>query len=66
MPSYLQINFSAARDVNLYAAGKFNIRVAVINLFDQVYQLHDGSGIGVAASQYGPRRTLYLIASKSF
>ncbi|MES2961031.1 MAG: TonB-dependent receptor [Pseudomonadota bacterium] len=66
MPSYLQVNFSAARDINLFAAGKFNVRVAVVNLFDQVYQLHDGSGIGVAASQYGPRRTLYLIASKSF
>ena len=66
MPAYLQINASAARDVNLFSAGKFNIRLAVVNLFDQIYQLHDGSGIGVAASQYGPRRTLYLIVSKSF
>lgn len=66
MPAYLQINASASRDVNLFSAGKFNIRLAVVNLFDQIYQLHDGSGIGVAASQYGPRRTFYLIVSKSF
>ena len=31
-------------------------RFDVVNLFDQVYQLRDGSGIGVGAAQYGPRR----------
>jgi peptide deformylase len=43
-----------------------NVRISALNLLDQIYQLHDGSGIGVAASQYGLRRTLYLIISKSF
>lgn len=66
MPAYWQFNVAAARDVVLGRAGKINLRVAAVNLFDQVYQLHDGSGIGVAASQYGPRRTFYLIASKAF
>jgi outer membrane receptor protein involved in Fe transport len=66
MPYYVQANLSIARDFSVFAAGKFNIRFSVINLFDRIYQLHNGSGIGVAASQYGPRRTFYLIASKSF
>jgi len=66
MPSYKQVNFSAARDFSIFGVNKFNIRLSVINLFDEVYQLHNGSGIGVAASQYGPRRTLYATLSKSF
>jgi len=66
MPAYWTVNASAARDFVLPAAGKINLRISALNLFDQVYQFHDGSGIGVAASQYGPRRTFYLIASKSF
>lgn len=66
MPSYWQINGSISRDFNLPMIGKSNLRLSAINLFDEVYQYADGSGIGVSASQYAPRRTFYLIASKSF
>jgi outer membrane receptor protein involved in Fe transport len=66
MPAYLQVNASASRDFDLLAAGKINLRLSMLNLFDEVYQFSNGSGIGVAASQYGVRRTLYLTASKSF
>lgn len=66
MPSYIQTNASIARDVDFFLAGKVNFRLAALNIFDNVYQLHDGSGVGVKASQYGPRRTFFLIASKSF
>lgn len=66
MPYYIQTNISAARDVELPLIEKTNIKLSMLNLFDNVYQLHDGSGVGVQAAQYGPRRTLYLILSKSF
>ncbi len=66
MPAYLQINGSIARDVNVALLNKINLRLSLLNLFDSTYKLHDGSGIGVAATQYGPRRTLYLTISKSF
>jgi hypothetical protein len=66
MPAYVQTNASIARDVDFFLAGKVNFRLAALNIFDNVYQLHDGSGVGVKASQYGPRRTFFLIASKSF
>lgn len=66
MPAYVQINASLASDINLPLIEKTNARLAILNIFDNVYQLHDGSGVGVRASQYGPRRTLYLILSKSF
>lgn len=41
-------------------------RLSVLNLFDKVYQLRDGSGIGVGAPQYGQRRTVYVSLTKSF
>jgi len=36
------------------------LRFDVINVFDQVYQIRSGSGIGVAAPQYGQRRTFLV------
>ncbi|MBP7710359.1 MAG: TonB-dependent receptor [Rickettsiales bacterium] len=66
MPAYLQVNAHAGRDVNLGMAGKINLRLSLVNVFDEVYQISNGSGIGIGASQYGPRRTVYLMAVKSF
>jgi outer membrane receptor protein involved in Fe transport len=40
------------------------VRLDVINLFDTIYQIRSGSGIGVFASQYGPRRGFFLGVSK--
>ena len=36
------------------------LRFDVINLFDEVYQIRSGTGIGVGAPQYGQRRTFYM------
>ncbi len=66
MPAYLQVNGHVSRDVILGAAGKVNLRLSLVNIFDEVYQISNGSGIGIGASQYGPRRTAYLMAVKSF
>ena len=41
-------------------------RLDVLNLFDTVYQLRDGSGIGVGAPQYGLRRGVYAGLSRAF
>ena len=40
------------------------VRFDVINLFDTVYQLRSGTGIGVFAPQYEPRRGYFLGLSK--
>ncbi|MES2677848.1 MAG: TonB-dependent receptor [Pseudomonadota bacterium] len=66
MPAYTQVNLGLSRDFTLPIINKFNARFSVINLFDEVYQLHDGSGIGIGAPQFGPRRGYYLTVSKSF
>ena len=36
------------------------------NVLDRVYLVRDGSGIGVFAPQYGPRRGLFMGVSKQF
>ena len=61
MPSYATFNIFASREIN-----KINFRLAVNNIFDRTYRLHDGTGIAMNASQYGLRRSFYLIVSKSF
>ncbi len=66
LPSYGQVNLSAAQTIDTGLLGKVEGRVAVINLFDRSYELRDGSGIGVGAPQFGPRRGLYLGATKFF
>jgi hypothetical protein len=35
------------------------VRFDIVNLFDQSYQIRNGSGIGVFAPQFGARRGLY-------
>ena len=42
------------------------LRFDIINLFDTVYLIRDGSGIGVFAPQYGPRRGFFAGMSKKF
>ena len=66
LPSYLQVNLSASQTITTGWLGKVEGRVAVINLFDRTYELRDGSGIGVGAPQFGPRRGFYAGATKYF
>ena len=66
LASAAQVNASAMRSFATDGFGKFDTRVSAINLFDRVYELRDGSGIGVGAPRYAPRRTLYLAFSKPF
>jgi outer membrane receptor for ferrienterochelin and colicins len=40
-------------------------RVDLINAFDKVYQIRNGTGVGVGAPQFGPRRGLFFGISKS-
>ncbi|VVD63422.1 TonB-dependent receptor [Pandoraea soli] len=66
LPAYLQINLGVGQKVDMPGLGRVNVKLSVINLFDRVYELRDGTGIGVGAPQFGPRRTFYLAMSKPF
>ncbi|WP_245321818.1 TonB-dependent receptor [Bradyrhizobium sp. LTSPM299] len=61
LPGYTQVNLGLSHDFNIVAPNKpTTIRFDVVNLFDSIYQIRDGSGIGVFAPQYGPRRGFYV------
>ncbi len=66
LAGFVQVNASVARGFDTAAFGKFELRLSAINLFDRSYELRDGSGIGVGAPQFAPRRTLYVGFSKPF
>ena len=59
--AYAVVNAGVAQDFRWSPAYKpATVRFDVVNLFDQVYELRDGSGIGVFAPQYGARRGYYV------
>ncbi|ALS61646.1 TonB-dependent receptor [Pandoraea norimbergensis] len=66
LPAYFQVNLGVGQKIDLPGLGRFDAKFSVINLFDRVYELRDGTGIGVGAPQFGPRRTFYLAMSKPF
>jgi outer membrane receptor protein involved in Fe transport len=59
-PPYAVVNVGVARDVRWSPDVKpLTLRFDIVNLFDQVYELRDGTGIGVFAPQYGARRGFF-------
>ena len=66
LPSYWQVNLGAFRPFELPLVGKIIGRLTVVNVFDQSYKLRDGTGVGVGAPQFGPRRAFYASIEKPF
>ncbi len=58
-PSYTQINFGLSHAFELPSTGPLTVRFDVINATDKIYQIRSGTGIGVFAPQYGPRRGFF-------
>ena len=67
LPSYTQVNASLARAFDFGGGlGRIEGRLAVLNVFDRVYELRDGTGIGVGVPQFGPRRSVHASVTKAF
>ncbi len=66
VPAYTQVNLSVAHDFTTAALGKFSLRLDLINALDEVYEIRDGTGVGVGAPQFGPRRGLFAGLTKRF
>ncbi len=56
LPFYTQVNAGVSHEFVGYTKMPFTLRFDVVNVFDTVYEIRDGSGIGVFAPQFGPRR----------
>jgi outer membrane receptor protein involved in Fe transport len=60
-PSYTQVNMGMSHDFYLVAPNKpTTLRFDVVNVFDKIYEIRNGTGIGVFAPQFGPRRGFFF------
>ena len=54
------VNLSVSHSLDLGHIGLWTARVDVINAFDKIYEIRDGTGVGVGAPQFGARRGLFI------
>ncbi|HEX3536501.1 MAG TPA: TonB-dependent receptor, partial [Stellaceae bacterium] len=66
LPDYVQVNLSIVQKVDAGWWKGLDARLDVINLFDEVYQIRNGTGVGVGAPQFGPRRTVLAGVTQHF
>ena len=66
LPGYTQFNLGLSHEFILPDWKPFTLRFDVVNLFDHIYELRNGSGIGVFAPQWGPRRGFFVGYSQKF
>jgi hypothetical protein len=55
---YHQVNLSIVQKIDTGWWKGAELRLDVLNLLDEIYQIRNGSGVGVGAPQFGPRRTI--------
>jgi outer membrane receptor protein involved in Fe transport len=57
---YTVVNLSVSHGLKLAGLGEWEVRMDLLNAFDKVYEIRDGSGVGVGAPQFGARRGLFI------
>lgn len=62
---YTVVNLSAKHGFELGVLGQVDIRLDLINAFDKIYEIRDGTGVGVGAPQFGARQGLFLGVRKA-
>ena len=66
MPSYQQVNLSVVQPIETGLYKGLELRFDLLNVFDQVYQIRNGSGVGVGNPQFGIRRTFLAGLTQRF
>ncbi len=62
LPTYGVVNLSVVQKL----ATRTELRLDVLNVGDTVYQIRNGTGVGVGAPQYGIRRTILAGLTQRF
>ena len=63
-PPYALFNTSISHEFATSDGKPLTVRFDIVNIFDTIYQLRSGTGIGEFAAQYGPRRGYFVGISK--
>jgi outer membrane receptor protein involved in Fe transport len=58
LPTYGVVNLSVVQKLDTGVGKGTELRLDVLNLTDAVYEIRDGTGVGVGAPQFGLRRTI--------
>jgi outer membrane receptor protein involved in Fe transport len=66
LPYYRQVNLGVSHSFAGEGLKGLSARFDVVNAFDQKYQIRNGTGVGVGAPQYGPRRGYFLGVTQTF
>ncbi len=66
LPGYVQVNFSLSHRFEEAPIGPLRVRLDLINAFDEIIEIRNGTGAGVFAPQYGPRRGVFAGVTKTF
>jgi hypothetical protein len=66
LPPYETFNLSLSRRIKITEKTAVTVRFDVVNILDKIYELRDGSGIGVGAPQFGQRRGFYGTVAYDF
>ena len=64
VPAYTVVNLGISHEFATPREKPVTVRFDVVNVFDKIYAIRDGSGIGVFAPQYGERRGFFVGISK--
>ena len=66
VPSYYTLSVGGEQSFKAGGRRAWTVRLDILNLTDNAYELRDGSGVGVNAPQYGMRRGVFGSVSCSF
>ncbi|WP_158913824.1 TonB-dependent receptor [Caulobacter sp. S45] len=64
--SYVTVNLTASHHFDLPYAGHVDVRFDVVNVANKIYEIRDGTGVGVGAPQFGAGRGFFGGISKTF
>ncbi|MGA2540266.1 MAG: TonB-dependent receptor [Verrucomicrobiota bacterium] len=66
VPDYYEINLGAEQTFKVAHKQFLKVRLDIVNVTDNIYQLRSATGVGVNAAQYGMRRGLFGTLSYQF
>jgi outer membrane receptor protein involved in Fe transport len=66
VPSYEQVNLGISHRFADAPGGPVTVRLDVVNVLDEVYELRSQTGVGVFAPAFGPRRGVFAGVTKEF
>ncbi|MEA2740494.1 MAG: hypothetical protein QOH05_3801 [Acetobacteraceae bacterium] len=62
LPTYGVVNMSVVQKI----AARTDMRLDILNIGDNTYEIRDGTGVGVGAPQFGIRRTILVGVTQRF